>query len=374
MSKVLLIFDDYSLLSQSQGALKRIGFDVLAISSEIGLSEQMISFNPEVVVAYGMGPRVSAISVARRLKDMLRWQGKTILIFPQNGKPNALDLIQVRMDLLLEHPVPLPKLIGVLARMMGLNEGQFLERYQKAEQAIVDKANSKQASEDSADIFVRSRETDSNDPASAFDKALDSWVKKAPAVGGENTPIPNPTEPGIRSGASTSEASSADAGLSSVAVPASGSAAVKEKLDAASELERDSTYVQGGSAEGARANLNADVHQAKQEVENISGVDTKAASQASAPTIQSQARDNDDLTESIKKVARDLAESKKKSGERLTRYTDKMQNLSLKKDSTVTRKKAKVALKDMSKDWKKDDLDHLDKLRREFTAAMFKKK
>ncbi|HRO68711.1 MAG TPA: hypothetical protein PL182_14150, partial [Pseudobdellovibrionaceae bacterium] len=82
MNKVLLAYEDYSEMLTIQSVLKKVGFDVLTTSSEFSLSEQVLSFNPEIIIGYGKGPKVSTLGVGRRLKDMPRWTGRVILIFP----------------------------------------------------------------------------------------------------------------------------------------------------------------------------------------------------------------------------------------------------------------------------------------------------
>src|SRR5690349_733716 len=98
MSKVLLIYEDYTELNSVQIVLKKVGFDCLGISSEFTTQQQVLQFNPDIVIAFGKGPKVSSVSVGRRLKEMPRWGGRAVLIFPAGFKPRAEDLIKIRMD------------------------------------------------------------------------------------------------------------------------------------------------------------------------------------------------------------------------------------------------------------------------------------
>src|SRR5690348_17118674 len=106
MVKVLLIYDDYAELTTVEFSLKKVGFDTVGITSEFSTQEKVISLNPDIVVVYGRGPKLTTVGVGKRLKEMTRWTGKSVLIFPQGYKPAAQDLIRVRMDMILEAPVP----------------------------------------------------------------------------------------------------------------------------------------------------------------------------------------------------------------------------------------------------------------------------
>lgn len=131
MNKILLVYEDYSELMNVEAALKKIGFDVIGITHEYSIMEQVISFNPDVVVGCGKGGKVSSLGVGRRLKEMGRWSGKTILIFAPNSKPAGPDLIKIRSDIMLEAPVPPLRLIQVLAKILGHDETVLQERLNK---------------------------------------------------------------------------------------------------------------------------------------------------------------------------------------------------------------------------------------------------
>lgn len=135
MSKILLVYEDYAELMKLDASLKRVGFDVLSITNEFSLSQQMLAFNPDLVVGSGKGSKVSAQSLGKRLKEMARWSGKVILIFPPNHRPSPQDLLALRSNMILEAPVPTPRLLSVISVLLDLDEVQILERYQKAQVA-----------------------------------------------------------------------------------------------------------------------------------------------------------------------------------------------------------------------------------------------
>lgn len=130
-SKILLVYEDYSEMTSAQALLLKAGFDVLGISTEYTLSENVLSFNPDVVVASGRSGKVTTIGVGRRLREMARWQGKVILILPAGYKPSPQDFAKIRADMLLEAPVPGLRLMQVIGKMLGYDELLLQERLSK---------------------------------------------------------------------------------------------------------------------------------------------------------------------------------------------------------------------------------------------------
>lgn len=119
-------------MTQVQTILKKIGFDVMVSSSEFSLPEQVLSFRPDLVIGCGKGTKVSTIGVGRRMKDMTRWMGRVILIFPSGVRPDPLDLMRVRMDMALEAPVDLTRMVQVLGNFTEQDPNALLERMVKA--------------------------------------------------------------------------------------------------------------------------------------------------------------------------------------------------------------------------------------------------
>ena len=69
MSKVLLVYDDFAELSNLDSALKKVGFDVIALTNEYTIKDQVVTFNPDVIVVCGDSSRVSTLSVGKKLKE-----------------------------------------------------------------------------------------------------------------------------------------------------------------------------------------------------------------------------------------------------------------------------------------------------------------
>lgn len=130
-SKILLVYEEYSELMVAQSTLQKVGYDVLAISTEYTVSENMLSFNPDVVVGCGKSGKVTTQGVGRRVREMSRYAGKCILIFPAGYQPSPQDFAKIKADILLEAPVPGVRLLQVIAKLVGDDEAEMLDRLSK---------------------------------------------------------------------------------------------------------------------------------------------------------------------------------------------------------------------------------------------------
>lgn len=131
MDRVLLLMDDLQAAAHLEMTLRRVGFDVEIITNEFHLSEKLLSFNPDYILAKGVGPRVSTLSVGKKLKDTFKFSGKVILVFPQNVRPTPDDLIQIRMDLLLFDPVSAIRLVANLLSMTTTDKEIITDKLQR---------------------------------------------------------------------------------------------------------------------------------------------------------------------------------------------------------------------------------------------------
>lgn len=132
MSKVLLVYEDFTEMMNIESVLKKVGVNVFSISSEFTLSQQILSFNPDIVVGYGKGSKVSTLGVGRRLKEMPRWTGRVILIFAPGAKPDPGELGNIRMDMALEAPVDVTRFLQILAQLTNEDPQKLIERMMRA--------------------------------------------------------------------------------------------------------------------------------------------------------------------------------------------------------------------------------------------------
>lgn len=132
MVKVLLVYEDFNELLATESYLKKVGFDVLGVTNEVLLNDQILSFNPDVVVANGRSTRVSSVSVGQKMKDNQRYQGKVLIVVPKDARPSSQEILRIKMDGVLESPIQPEKLIQALCRLSSQDPGAFLEKLQRA--------------------------------------------------------------------------------------------------------------------------------------------------------------------------------------------------------------------------------------------------
>lgn len=150
MIKILLVYENYNNLISVETSLKKIGFDVLGITNEYSLSEKILSFNPDLILASGEATgKVKTQTIGEKLREITRWQGKVILVFSENQDPTPEDLIRVRADQVLVEPVAIPTLLTTIAMLMRLDARVLLERLMRYSQGLPEADNSTQMTKSS---------------------------------------------------------------------------------------------------------------------------------------------------------------------------------------------------------------------------------
>ncbi|WP_374073877.1 hypothetical protein [Bdellovibrio bacteriovorus] len=348
MNKILLVYEDYADLMAVEGTLKKVGFDVIGLSSEYAIAEQMLAFNPDLVVGSGRGGKVNSLGVGKRLKEMTRWQGKSVLIFPANFKPNPQELIRIRVDMILEAPVPPLRLVQVIGKILGHDEAILLERLNKSmhvesPQKTSSTVGGPKHSPEGEAIYVKGivegenpeSEESSLDPervqvdSQEFTLNTEEQGKKVSFRFGDRM---------SSAGAEAETTSDAEGAFPDVDLKA---------------LERE--LLGGGAPEVERVEtINGDLLQPADSVEvSEVGEDEEAA-------VQTKARE-------------ELEKSEKTLKDRIAKYSGMVADVKVSPKSTVTRVEARRRQKQLEADWDEQNLNELDKLRREFTKALFKK-
>lgn len=319
-SKILLVYEEYSEMMVAQNTLLKVGYDVLGISTEYTVSENVLSFNPDVVVGCGKGGKVTTIGVGRRMREMARWQGKCILIFPAGFQPNPQDFAKIRGDILLESPIPGVRLLQVIAQLVGDDEAALMDRL--AKQSALDLP-------DQGPIIVDS---------------LPKSPKEAASFEPPQFEIPNSSTAG--------------------AAPSIGSAK-SERADAPT----------AGSAKADQSKGTPDLESLWKELTD--GAPSPATSEAPKSKISFDLKERqEEMSEfELGALAKELENVKKTERERVARYakiTSKMDPVNT--PQGFSKVKSRQVQKELVKSWNRNEIADLDQLRREFTQALFRKK
>jgi hypothetical protein len=352
MNKILLVYEDYADLMNVEASLKKIGFDVLGVTNEYSLSEQVLSFNPEVVVANGrVGGKVASLGVGKRLKEMSRWPGKVVLIFPANGKPTTQDLTKIRTDLMLEAPVPPLRLIQVLAKLLGHDEAQLLERLNK----IIHSENAGPA----GSFTLNSGKGVASSGNDRF------FVGGGAGFGAEGTG-PGGKENDIFRIHGENEEGAGSADVSGGAEEDGLFARLKNAKDLYSE---ENPTVAGAEKE----ELFPDVDMQALEAELEGKKPVTGAEAAEEKPVSFDLRQKDSETEAQLALREELKKAQDSVSERVAKYSKLTESVQLAPLSTVRRVETRRRQRDLTKEWDPEKIKDLDELRREFTKALFKK-
>ncbi len=326
MNKILLIYDDYSELTTVEFSLKKVGFDVVAISSEFSTQEKLLSFNPEIVIAYGRGPKMTTIGVGKRLKDMGRWGGKAILIFPQGMKPDPQDLIRTRMDLLLEAPVPTVRLIQILAKMTNQDD-----------QVLVEK-------------LIKAAATEATEAAGSSSTAKSKSETKADSVF-----VSGKLEPG--------EETHTVIGAHEISDKISADGPSFEMNLEVEKLGEDSS---SRSAKSQQFVLNPEAETIESDTDSENSVTPFSLGNEPLKKTEGKAPTGPDFKKEIEEAKKDLAERTKK-------YFQFTKQLTLRGKSSLQRADVRLAQKNLNSEWDPTEAEEQDDLRRNFVKALFKK-
>lgn len=402
MNKILLVYEDYADLMNVESTLKKVGFDVIGLTNEYTVAEQVLAFNPDLVVGSGRGGKVSSLGVGKRLKEMHRWQGKSVLIFQPNVKPEPQDLIRIRVDMMLEAPVPALRLIQVVGKLLGHDESLLIERLNKtsageASQKGFNLSNTTSVggkfNTDAEAIYIKGRTEDV--AKNADDRALRS--EKINPDDGMNFSLKN-DEPeenkkfSFRFGDRMSEAAAvtgqkenddtastmfADVDLKALEKEILGGGAPEIDRIEERELEKPAAKPKLAAVEDNSAEFSPP--------ETL--IDTTTPGEAAAPEASANVQGSVDATadamavdgelgelEALQaKAKRELESAEKALKNRMAKYANMVADVKVTPKSTVTRVEARRRQKELVTAWDKENLNDIDELRREFTKALFKK-
>jgi len=390
MSKILLVYDDFAELTAIDFSLKKVGFDVIALTNEFTIKDQIVGFNPDILICSGNSNRVSTLSVGKKVKEMGRWQGKSVLIFPAEYEIPADDLLKIRMDMMLESPVPLTRLIQIIAKLTGQDDQVVIDKLVKSfgsdksdQQSYMNQdenirnaiqhiqgqiakidvskgANKLQAKENKEEL-----PTIYNQPAELTKKsegssATESVAKKSFEIMPEDKEVSTDLSFKLKQELpETRDANVTDQGV---------------KLNIDSEIEKSSAEVKSvKKEEPAKKKFSDPFQELMQELSGEKPVSETGEDPQSFDVAASSGAPEDIAEEAKAELKKQLDEHKLKMSEKLKKYSELTQNTSLYPESMMKKVKVRKQFNELKKDWDKEDLEDQDDLRKEFVKAMFKK-
>lgn len=345
MSKILLVYDDFAELNATELSLKKSGFDVIGLTNEYTVKDQIVSFNPDILVGLGNSQRVGSLSVGKKLKEMNRWAGKSVLIFPKGYELPADDLIRMRMDMLLESPISVIRLIQVICKLLKLDEKQVIEKLAKS------------FAKDRADNL-------------AFASYDSDTVKVIQNIQGELENLG--TEKNIilpELDASTLE----NLTKQTVTVEREEVAKESKKSFFDKEAESSSVVVPLAKNEDPFAALISELKgESKENVKIVPDANSGTGSVKTQTKPAIALEDVVDFEAVGKQIKDEIAQSVSELSDKVKKYTQMTEQLHLYPESTIKKVKAKKQLYELKKGWSPNELEDQDEARREFVTHLFK--
>ncbi|UOF01656.1 ANTAR domain-containing protein [Bdellovibrio reynosensis] len=371
MNKILLVYEDYADLMSVEAALKRVGFDVIGLTSEYAMSDQMLAFNPDLVVGSGKAGKVSSLGVGKRLKENARWHGKSVLIFPANFKPGPQDLLRIRADMILEAPVPPLRLVQVIGRILGHDEAVLLERLNKA--MHVESPHKPGGVGGSAAAGAHGGK-----PTPEGEAIYVKGTVEEKAVAAEEEFLAPAEE---RQGKDQEFLLSNEEDKEKAKFKFGDRMAEAQKEDASNDMAEafpdvdlkalEQELLGGGTPEVERVEVVSEVSESTEPVETLK-VEGTVPSDATAE-VSGEVAPASEEQQLQAKASEELLKAEQTLKERVSKYSQMVAGVNLPPQSTITRVEARRRQKGLEGDWDSQNLKDQDELRREFTKALFKK-
>lgn len=126
----MLVIDDYKELISLETFLRRLGFDVLSLGKDILVSDALLRFHPEVVIATAKGRAVDGFKVAARVRKQSP-PPRVALTYGVGSAPSLSSENQTMIDALVAMPLHATNFIKVIAQLGNLDATPLLAKFQK---------------------------------------------------------------------------------------------------------------------------------------------------------------------------------------------------------------------------------------------------
>ena len=131
MDRVLLVIDNVQFSGHLENTLRKLGYTTDALQNEYNLTERILLFNPDIIVARGTSHRLSAMKVGKRLKDNVKFVGKVILVLAPENTPDKAQLHGIKADVILEEPVTALRIATSILNLDSVDKPGMRDRLYK---------------------------------------------------------------------------------------------------------------------------------------------------------------------------------------------------------------------------------------------------
>jgi hypothetical protein len=138
MIKILLCIEDHMVLNKMSLVFKKLGFDVETLNTETGLHGKLLGFKADVVIASGMGHKVSPINISKKLNEWGNFKlgVKYIVLLNNQYKIPPAALASVRVDGFLEADATMVRTLDVVCQSVKSAKADFTSIVEKLHRMI----------------------------------------------------------------------------------------------------------------------------------------------------------------------------------------------------------------------------------------------
>jgi CheY-like chemotaxis protein len=130
MRRILLVIEDYNEALFLEGFLKKLGFDLENVRSESQLSDKMLSFAPDLVVATGDGKKISGAKVTEKVRRKGS-KARLLLLYSKNRMADQMFLDNGVADGITETPVNPRDFVVMVCRLLALELEPMIKKFEK---------------------------------------------------------------------------------------------------------------------------------------------------------------------------------------------------------------------------------------------------
>jgi len=130
MRKILLVIEEYQELVALENLLRRIGFDVLSVSKDVLITDALVRFAPDIVIASFKGRAVDGLKVAVRFRKSSPTT-RIALTCVKNNASSITHEVQEVVDAFIVLPAQPHNVIRIVSGLGELDSAPLLEKYNK---------------------------------------------------------------------------------------------------------------------------------------------------------------------------------------------------------------------------------------------------
>ncbi len=126
----MLVIDDFNELVGLETLFRRLGFDVLSLGRDATVSEAILRFPPDLVLATARGRSVDGLKLAVKVKRT-NPKSRIILLMQSGITLTNREISEGQVDALVETPFEPRAALKIVCRLLALEPDSMLEKYSK---------------------------------------------------------------------------------------------------------------------------------------------------------------------------------------------------------------------------------------------------